>query len=87
MRVGDNFSKNLHKLGYYSGNAVRSLVPRAYWQWQCDLLMSEYEAMTGERRAAIDARVAYYNRLSNPFTVPATAEPAGTEKWTTSSVM
>lgn len=77
MRVGDNFSKNLHKLGYYSGNAVRSLVPRAYWQWQCDLLMSEYEAMTGERRAAIDARVAYYNRLSNPFTLPATAEPAG----------
>ena len=77
MRVGDNFSKNLHKLGYYSGNAVRSLVPRAYWQRQCDILMAAYEAETPERKAAIDARVAYYNRMSSPFRLPSSAERAG----------
>jgi len=81
MRVGDNFSKNLHKLGYYSGNAVRSLVPRAYWQWQCDLLMSEYEAMTGERRAAIDAfqtRSRYQQPPNPPATLPSPAKAAPT---------
>lgn len=77
MRVGDNFSKNLNKLGYYSGNAVRSLVPRAFWQRQCDDLMAKFEAEPPQRKAAIEARVAYYNRLSAPFTLPATAEPAG----------
>lgn len=77
MRVGDNFSKNLHKLGYYSGNAVRSLVPRAYWQHQCDDLIARFEAESPERKAAIEARVAYYNRLSSPFMLSSTAEPAG----------
>lgn len=77
MRVGDNFSKNLNKLGYYSGNAMRSLVPRAYWQRQCDDLMAKFEAESPERKAAIKARVAYYNRLSAPFTLSPQAEPAG----------
>lgn len=77
MQVGDNFSKNLHKLGYYSGNAVRSLVPRAYWQRQCELLMAAYEAETPERKLEIDGRVAYYNRMAEPFTLSSTAEYAG----------
>lgn len=77
MRVGDNLSRNLHKLDYYSGNAVRSLIPRAYWQRQSDLLMAAYETEPPERKAAIEARAAYYNRLSAPFTLPSTADPAG----------
>lgn len=77
MRVGDNFSKNLNKLGYYSGNAMRSLVPRAYWQRQCGDLMAKFEAESPERKAAIETRVAYYNRLSAPFTPSAQAEAAG----------
>ncbi|MFN2362152.1 MAG: glycosyl transferase family 90 [Marinobacter sp.] len=77
MRVGDNFSKNLNKLGYYSGNAMRALVPRAYWQRQCEDLMAKFATESPERKAAIEARVAYYNRLSAPFTLSSKAELAG----------
>ncbi len=77
MRVGDSFSRNLNKLCYYSGNTMRSLVPRPYWQRQCDNLMAKFEAETPERKAAIEARVAYYNLLSTPFTLSSQAEPAG----------
>jgi hypothetical protein len=39
--------------------------------------MAAYEAETPERKAAIDARVAYYNRMSSPFRLPSSAERAG----------
>lgn len=39
--------------------------------------MANYEAETPERKLEIDGRVAYYNRMSAPFTLPPTAECAG----------
>lgn len=77
MRVSDNLSKNLYKLSYYSKNAVRSLVPRAYWQRQRSQLMAELETASPQSRAAIEARVAYYNRLTEPFTPSSSAEAVG----------
>lgn len=77
MRVGNNLSRSLHKVGYYSGNALRSLIPRAHWQRQCDELMTRFEAESPQRKTAIEERVAYYNRLSTPFSPSSTAVPVG----------
>lgn len=59
-------SKQLHKASFYSRNQLRSLVPREIWQARRRALLAWYSRMDPQKRADIDARVSYYNRLERP---------------------
>lgn len=71
------FSKGLHKVGHYAGAAMRSLVPASVWHRRRASLVDEFYRRTPEQRATIEARVAYYNRLTLPFPIPLDAERVG----------
>lgn len=69
--------KTLHKLTVYFQHAARSLLPRLFWQYQRRVLLGSFSQLPGKQQAEIERRVAYYNRLNQPFTPPPTAEAAG----------
>lgn len=75
--AGNNLIRPFHKMGYYSGNLLRSLVPVSVWQRRRQALLDDFQRQSPEEQAVIEARVAYYNRVQAQFSLPATAERIG----------
>ena len=69
--------KTFHKLAVYVKHAVRSMLPRLFWQYQRRALLDSFNRLPKEQQREIERRVDYYNRLSQPFTPPPTAEATG----------
>lgn len=70
-------SKAVHKLAVYLRHAFRSLVPRLFWQYQRRLMLNSFTQLPRPQQAEIQRRVAYYNRLQQPFRPSSKAEAVG----------
>lgn len=67
MGVVSRYERNLHKLRFYMRALADLLVPDRVWQRKRARLMAGFSQMDKADKAAIQRRVAYYNRLSEPF--------------------
>ena len=67
MGASGRFERNLHKLRFYSRALADLVVPDWVWQRRRARLIGRFRQMDGARKADIERRVAYYNRLSEPF--------------------
>ena len=70
-------AKFAHKLAIYLQHGLRCLMPRMFWQNRRKALMNSFDGLPAVRQADIQRRVAYYNRLNQPFTPSKTAETTG----------
>lgn len=61
--------KNLH-LPYYLGGALRLMTPRWFTQSRRDALLHRFDEMPASQQDYVMERVTYYNRLSEPVTLP-----------------
>ncbi|AHI28818.1 glycosyl transferase family 90 [Marinobacter similis] len=69
--------KAAHKLAAYLKHGLRSIVPRLIWQYQRRLLLDSFSHLSRPQQADIQRRVAYYNRLQQPFRPSSRAEAVG----------
>lgn len=67
-----NLGRSLARIRYYLVNILRDTVPQSWFRAQLRGLL---EAVPEEERAGILQRVAYYNRLEQPFRVSPAASP------------
>ncbi|MEX0604690.1 MAG: glycosyl transferase family 90 [Marinobacter sp.] len=76
MTIDSEFIRRLRKLAYYVRNGLWRLVPREVWQGRRRILMAQFlrSNSSPDEQAIIESRVAYYNQLSHPFSVPDNAE-------------
>ncbi|MGM0925017.1 MAG: glycosyl transferase family 90 [Pseudomonadota bacterium] len=65
----ERFKKNLHRWKYYSSGALGQLVPRSFYRFQRERVLSKVDSLSLYERESIEERVGYYNRLSKPFSL------------------
>lgn len=70
-------AKPAHKLAVYLQHGLRCLLPRLFWQGRRKALLYSFEKLPAAQQTDIERRVAYYNRLSQPFNPSTTSETAG----------
>ncbi|TDT44338.1 glycosyl transferase family 90 [Halospina denitrificans] len=67
MISGGRYERNLHKLRFYTRALADLLVPDWVWRRKRARLMAGFRQLDEASKAAIEQRVTYYNRLSQPF--------------------
>lgn len=74
MTMDSELIKRLRKLAFYVRNILIEIVPREVWQGRRRILMAQFQRLSRVEQDLIESRVAYYNQLSRPFSVPENAE-------------
>jgi len=67
MVAGGRYERNLHKFRFYTRALADLLVPDWFWRRKRAKLMAEFRQLDEVSKAAIEQRITYYNRLSQPF--------------------
>jgi hypothetical protein len=75
--IESRLSKLIHKLSFYGVNALRALIPATICERQRKAILGRLQRLPPEERAAIERRVAYYNRLQSSFSVSGSDERIG----------
>lgn len=77
MTTFQQLSKRLHKTGFYLSGLAEMAIPDEWYRRRRRMLLAELDRLTDGERAWVNARVAYYNKLKQPFTLPSSSERIG----------
>ena len=70
MNIVDQMAKTWHKARHYGQGGLRNLFPEHYWCGQLPRLLHRYAQLPAVEREALLWRLNYYNKLSEPFSLP-----------------